>query len=338
MKESNFIQNYPYPVGLPYAIAHSDAEPLQRRVWAVPFTALQAIKLSALPVVAQYLSDPKDTEELINIDKYAVERVNQAIAGIKSPFYSDWITLLGTLTNEMPKLGIQPCFPLTEFANRIRSKSIQPLSERYAPRGRKELKPLEAMQFLRNGLAHGGELIPDDECRRVLVHYLPILNDLMGCFDFLTQAELWALAQDEKPCPFDSIVSTRRLVGPALSRSCEETKQEAKGTELLEPKEMELDDDLIAAFEQSPLVMKTPDGKILALYPLFYQSPTEPCAQYDGHFAIGAAKEGGLNGGLPKKNQRRGHFTTPAATMLFRRFANWKGRNIFVKHILSAKM
>jgi len=43
-----FVQDYPYPVALPYRIARDEDEELARRLWAIPFTALQAVKLTSL--------------------------------------------------------------------------------------------------------------------------------------------------------------------------------------------------------------------------------------------------------------------------------------------------
>ena len=282
-------EDYPYPVALPYRIARDQGGELARRVWAVPFTALQAVKLTTLPLVAQYLDDPAETEKLASRNPRAIDALNTAIAGIRSPHYSDWLTLLHIAGERLDQLKIEPVFPvntLREFLGAEENK-VSPFSEAYAPSGREKekLTLLEAMQFLRNGLAHGG-LPLRAECQQLLDHYLPILDTLLDAFAFLAEGEWLARAQDI-PTASEQKVRVQRL----------------RGATLPEPETVDLDEPLRHAFEQSDIVLRV-NHRVLPLHPLFYHQPTEPCAQYDqptepcaqydGHFARQAGATGAV--------------------------------------------
>jgi len=96
------VKDYPYPVALPYRIVWDKEEESVHRVWAIPFTALQAVKLTTFPMVAQYLLFPS----LEKPEREACDAINRAIAGIRHPYYSDWLTLLHTLIRHLGQLGI----------------------------------------------------------------------------------------------------------------------------------------------------------------------------------------------------------------------------------------
>jgi len=270
----DYERTFPYPVAMAYRIARDPQEIPVRRLWALHFTVLQALKLTTLPVVAQYLKDPRPTEKM---DREAVEAINRAIAGIRQPHFGDWITLFWTLAEHIPTLGIEPVFPLPELAKWIKERKVKPFSREYSSQGSEWLNHLEAFRELRNGLAHGGMFPPEEQCLKILDHYLPILEELLAKFDFLSKGEWLALAQEEPPGPLDSSVCVRRLLG----------------ADLPEPETIELDRSLREAFEESRLVLRI-DGQVLPLYPLFYQTPTEPCAHYDGHFALRVSQKEGV--------------------------------------------
>jgi hypothetical protein len=269
------VKDYPYPVALPYRIAWDEGEELARRVWAIPLTALQAVKLTTLPMVAQYLlADFIPSEEPET--RAACDAINRAIAGIRCPHYSDWLTLLHTLARHLGRLGIRPVFPVdTDTFRSALGKKVRPFSPAYSQAGRDSLTLPEAMQALRNGLAHGGLAPPPEECRQLLAHYLPILDTLLEAFAFLAEGEWLARAQ-EPPTGWESQVLVRRL----------------RGATLPDPEMVDLDEPLLEALRQSDIVLRTPEGRVLPLHPLFYHQPTEPCAQYDGHFTLQAGGTG----------------------------------------------
>jgi tetratricopeptide (TPR) repeat protein len=270
------LQSYPYPVAHPYSVVFDENHTPQTRVWALHFTTYQALKVSCLPVVSQYLTDPKETEAM---ERKAVDSLNRAIAGIRCPFFNDWITLLGTLAKRMPQVGIEPCFPLSVALDKLKQR-VQPFSDEYALRGQKDANLLEAMLGLRNGLAHGASLPPDERCLQLLTHYAPVLDNIMDAFDFLERCEIRVLEQEDLS-PLDDEAKVRRLVG---------AHRLGLKSQLPEPETITLSDAWRDAFEESPMAMAIEGGQVLPLYPLFFRGISEPCAQYDGHYVMRTMK------------------------------------------------
>jgi len=188
---------------------------------------------------------------------------------------------MGSLVKNMPKVGIEPCFPISECAKKLKEKVTPFFPDVYGLKGRSELNLLEAMQGLRNGLAHGAALPPDERCLELLEHYLPILDSIMGAFDFLQRCEIRILEQEEIS-PFDDEAEVRRLVGAQSP----------------EPETVELSDEWFDAFEESTVAISVESGEVLPLYPLFFRGVSEPCAQYDGHYVRRTVKPsaGGMEG------------------------------------------
>ena len=275
---TNVIQSYPYPIAHPYSVVWDENQNPQTRVWALHFTTYQTLKVICLPVVSQYLTEPKETEAM---ERKAVESLNRAIASIRCPFFNDWITLLGTLAKHLPKIGIEPCFPLSVAIGKLKQK-VQPFSDEYSLRGRGDVSLLEAMLGLRNGLAHGAALPTDERCLQLLEHYVPILDPIMEAFDFLERCEIRILEQEELSL-FDDEATVRCLVGAQLPK----------------PETITLSDEWLDVFEESTVAMSVESGEVLPLYPLFFRGVSEPCAQYDGHYVMRTVKPaaaGGMEG------------------------------------------
>src|SRR5262249_9656937 len=108
------IQNdFPTPVAYSYALIFDRKRSPSVRRWALCFTEYQTLRLIGLTLVSQYLRS-----NLAGIDfekdkaaQTAVEKLNTAIAGIRAPFFSDWITLVETLRSRLPALKLTPLFP-----------------------------------------------------------------------------------------------------------------------------------------------------------------------------------------------------------------------------------
>ena len=103
---ARIVEDFPYPVALPYALAFDAGQPASLRRWALCFTEYQLLRMVALPLVGQYLSDPIDES-----NPETIRKLNTAIASIRSPFFSDWIELVYSLRKHLPKVGIKVFFP-----------------------------------------------------------------------------------------------------------------------------------------------------------------------------------------------------------------------------------
>ena len=96
---SRILDDFPTPVAYTYSLIFDEDRNASVRRWALCFTEYQALRLIALPLVGQYLR-----ADLSAIDfprdkamESALRSLNKAIAGIRAPFFSDWITLVETL-------------------------------------------------------------------------------------------------------------------------------------------------------------------------------------------------------------------------------------------------
>src|SRR3954447_963941 len=97
------LNDFPYPVAYPYGLAFAGATPPPVRRWALCYTEYQLLRLVGLPLVCQYLLEPiNETAEK------PIGKMNTAIAGLRSPFFSDWIALAYTLREHLPKVGVSP--------------------------------------------------------------------------------------------------------------------------------------------------------------------------------------------------------------------------------------
>jgi tetratricopeptide (TPR) repeat protein len=269
---SRILNDFPTPVAYTYGLIFDASRDASVRRWALCFTEYQALRLIALPLVGQYLR-----AELPGIDfqkdkasENALRSLNRAIAGIRAPFFSDWITLVETLRDGLPTLGLTPLFPTLAAALK-KLKTREP--REFDLSGDRNLAPLRAILALRNGTAHGG--IPDEtEAARHLELYLPVLHQVLDAFDFLGESRLLVRqARPEEPVRREEIVRELRGVHPG------------------EPSERELSDEMVSAFLESPAVLVGPDGRVEPLYPLLNPQPedrpvpddVETIYLYDGH-------------------------------------------------------
>jgi tetratricopeptide (TPR) repeat protein len=268
---SRILDDFPTPVAYTYSLIFDEGRNASVRRWALCFTEYQALRLIALPLVGQYLRADLSGIDFLKdkASENALRSLNKAIAGIRAPFFSDWITLVETLRDWMPTLGLTPLFPsLAPALKQI--KAGEP--REFDLSGERKLAPLRAILALRNGTAHGA--IPDEaEAARHLEVYLPVLHQVLDAFDFLGESRLLVRqARPEEP--------VRR----------EETVRELRGVRPGEPIELELSDDQVAAFLESPAVLVGPDGRVEPLYPLLNPQPEirpgddrETIYLYDGH-------------------------------------------------------
>ncbi len=254
----------------PYSLIFDESQPASLRRWSLCFTEYQALRMVALPLVGQYLS-----EEIVESDPETIRKLNTAIASIRAPFFSDWIELAYSLRKHLPKVGIEAFFPGLSQALDVLGKKVEerPVDQR----GQSKLDPLRAILALRNATAHGA--LPDEaEAARHLEQYLPVLHDVLDAFDFLGDHVLKVRCDGPTPAPPDH-AWVRNLRGAVLT----------------DPVEEPLSDALEQAFrDECETVLLAPDGQVAPLYPLAKPLPdqvkqqalpvTERLFLYDGHY------------------------------------------------------
>ena len=208
-----FRDDFPYPVAHPYALIFDSALSAVERRWALCFTQYQTLRVLVLTLVSQYLREPINEGA-----KESVRVVNERIAALRSPMFSDWITAIRTLPRQWANLNLQPTFPGLldglKMLSVARERSV-------AKSGQKNLDPLEAILALRNETAHGG--IPkQDEAERHLAEYLPVLHQVLEAFDFLGDCGLKVCADRERALQ-GLPVRVRHLRGAELAEEVAET-------------------------------------------------------------------------------------------------------------------
>jgi hypothetical protein len=262
------LESFPYPIAYPYSLAFAAERTPADRCWALCFTEYQLLRTVCLPLLGQYLREGGDDAAADSLSA-----LNRTVAAIRSPFFSDWITLVFTLRRHLPRVGIEPLFPRLGAALDALRGSIQ----RPVPlRGDHRLDPFRAILALRNQTAHGG--LPDqDEAARHLDDYLPVLGEVLAAFDFLGECDL-LVCEDPQ-----AVAAGRGRV------------RSLRGAHPTEAIDTDLDDDLAAAFAESRAVLKTAEGRAAPLYPLFNTvADQEPLYLYDGHYGIRVETSGGV--------------------------------------------
>jgi hypothetical protein len=252
---------FPYPVTYPYALIFTPTDTASNRRWALCFTTYQLLRMVCLPLVGQYLQQEIDTNA-----RDSITALNRAIAAIRAPFFSDWITLLHTLRRHLTRLGIAPLFPqLGAALEALQAPEERPVGLRGTPR----LAPLQAILALRNETAHGG--LPDQvEAPAHLDAYLPVLHHVLDAFDFVGDTVLRVCTD-----------------APEMVVSGQARVRTLRGVQVGDAVDAVLSDDLVTAFTESPAVLTGPDGRVVPLYPLFNPvTEQEPLFLYDGHYGI----------------------------------------------------
>ena len=212
------LDDFPYPVAYPYSLIFDESQQASLRRWSLYFTEYQALRMVALPLVGQYLS-----EEIDESDPETIRKLNTAIASIRAPFFSDWIELAYSLRKHLPKVGIAAFFPgLSQALDALGKKVVErPVDQR----GQSKLDPLRAILALRNATAHGA--LPDEaEAARHLEQYLPVLHDVLDAFDFLGDHVLKVRCDGPTPAPPDH-AWIRNLRGAVLTDPVEEPLSDA---------------------------------------------------------------------------------------------------------------
>jgi hypothetical protein len=145
------LDAFPYPVAYPYSLIFDEDDKPSNRRWALCFTEYQLLRTVCLPLVCQYLREPINDNA-----RDSISSLHRAVVAVRSPFFSDWITLVHTLRRHLPKVGIDPLFP--QLAGAL--DALKGAEDRLVgARGNKRLDPLNAILALRNETAHGG--LPD---------------------------------------------------------------------------------------------------------------------------------------------------------------------------------
>ena len=266
MLKREIVKTYPYPVAKPYSIIIDESRSSQERLWSVPFTLYQALRIVTLPLLSQYLNDLRKAEEIPQEKIESVKSINEAVARIRCPFFNDWIRHYLTLCKHIPELFSNPFFPL--LSNELKSK-VEICEPFFDLRGNRSINRMEAILALRNSIAHGGQLPEEKKCIQIVDFYLPLLNFILEKFSFLGKSSLLLMTEDNIEDCQDSIRVTN-----------------LKGIEIDRQEELELDEKLKEYFKNS-VVMKNERGEYIPLYPLFIKKlEDEPVYAYDGHHSI----------------------------------------------------
>lgn len=252
------LDQMPFPIAAAYQrLMEEQASPQTRRE-ALHFTAYQLVRTVGLTLIGQYLTQglPRDASPR------ARQNLNQAIAKVRFLTFGDWLEVLNALHQygEELQLNFFPEFGEAMAKMEARRVAIPP---EYAlqPEGRwQELTWLEALLALRQSVDQPG-MNSEEACQEAIRLFCPFLDTLLIAFAFLREYELLALRSslDE---------DTLRV-------------QLLRGTRPLPPQKREVDDRYYVMFEFSPLLMRSPDDRVQALFPLF-QGVSEP--GYRGHF------------------------------------------------------
>ena len=270
MISQDILNCLPYPIATIYAdLQDEGASPHVKRE-AVYFTAYQLMRTVSLTLVGQYLHQ----EPPADAPYKAMHSLSRAVAGVRAPHFSDWITLLNTLHRVDASLrldffgGSFPGAMESMRANRVEIPRHYLLDAGGREQG---LTWLEALLALRNSTDHGG-LSREEDCLAAIQVFGPILDQLLTTFAFLGDYQLLALRStlDQDP------PRVQLLQGPQPPEFAHIPSQGG-----------ELEDDLYLAFELSPVVMRAPGGRVQELFPLFHAHiEGEPLYYYDGHFLL----------------------------------------------------
>lgn len=258
---TTIVGQMPYPIASVYAdLGDPNASPQTKRE-AVYFTCYQLMRTVGLTLVGQYLMRDLPSESPLK----ARDKLNRSIAGVRAPFFSDWIALLNGLNGNCNVLKLDFFAEFSDTMAAVKKNRVDIPESFKGHDGRfQNLTCFEALLALRNSAAHSG-MSRDDVCREAVVVFQPHLNQLLLEFAFLSKYELLTLRSflDAEPC----MVQVMRGPQPAAQEPCE------------------LSDALYAAFKDSPVIMRAPSGEVQALFPLFHgHLAGEPLRAYDGHY------------------------------------------------------
>ncbi len=265
------LDDFPYPVAYPYALIFDANQPASIRRWALCFTEYQLLRMIALPLVGQYLSQ----EQIDESHAETIRKLNTAIASIRAPFFSDWIDLVHALRKHLPRVGINPLF--ADLGKALDSLGANIEERPVDQRGQSRLDPLRAILALRNAIAHGGQ--PDEVVAlQHLEVYVPVLHEVLEAFDFLGDCRLKVRCEGPTPVTPDH-AWVRTLRGITITGPVEEPLEGALGH---------------ALSDECETVLVAPDGRVAPLYPLAKPLPdqagdralpdSERLFLYDGHY------------------------------------------------------
>ncbi|MBV9126150.1 MAG: hypothetical protein JO112_22605 [Planctomycetes bacterium] len=263
------LEAFPYPIAYPYSLIFAADEKPSDRLWALCFTQYQLLRLVGLTLVCQYLRQPQVAEDKPDV----LRAVNKAVAALRAPFFSDWLSLLYNLRSNFPRLNLEPVLPqLGSAMDRLKIREKRPV-------GKEPLPPLEAIIHLRNSIAHGG--LPDqNEAARHLAAYLPVLHQVLEAFDFLAGCRLAVWCGED--------ADAWSGYGPV---------QTLRGYRVPAPVAQELPPAWRDLFLESRAILVTEQDQAVPLLPFFNPvADREPLYLYDGHFGVEMPARGRRNG------------------------------------------
>jgi hypothetical protein len=185
------LDDFPTPIAYTYSLIFDEGRDASVRRWALCYCEYQLLRCVALPMVGQYLRADLGAIDFAR-DKAAeaaVKALNTTIAGIRAPFFSDWITLVETSRKRFSTLGLRPIIPdLDRALEAIKGKEVR----EFGMPGEPELAPLRAILALRNATAHGA-IADESAAAKHLDAYLPVLYQILDAFDALAGCRMLVL-------------------------------------------------------------------------------------------------------------------------------------------------
>lgn len=187
------VNGFPHPIARVYADLDDPGTSWQTRQTALYFTVYQLMRTVGLALVGQHLyrEDPTESEP-----GEARRKFNQAIAGLRCPYYSDWIKLLETAADcRVPlQLDLFEGMPGEETGFQSAVKALEgrralPVQFRLAGESSADVSLLRAFLALRNGTAHAG-MLTDDACRASWELFRHWVDEVLQPFRFLASCRL----------------------------------------------------------------------------------------------------------------------------------------------------
>jgi Adenylate and Guanylate cyclase catalytic domain len=161
------FNDFPTSIAYTYSLIFDEARDASVRRWALCYCEYQLLRCVALPMVGQYLRADLGAIDLAR-DKpaeAAVKALNTTIAGIRAPFFSDWITLVETSRKRLPALGLRPIIPdLVRALDALKDRE----AHEFEMPGEPQLTPLRAILALRNARVHGAVADEPDHAARAV--------------------------------------------------------------------------------------------------------------------------------------------------------------------------
>lgn len=211
---------FPYPIARAFAALEDPAASLQLRQEALYFSVYQLMRTVGLTLLGQYLIAPLPESAQTPEAERSRAKLASTIARLRSPYFSDWIALLKSLSKRAELLGLDFMPGFLPAMAAVKTERID-IPRDYGFRDNRQmlrwqdLDLWDAFLALRNHTAHSGQT-SDDVCRDDLALYRAALDRLFAHFGFLADYRLVAADADldDEETELDA-VPVRELRGAA---------------------------------------------------------------------------------------------------------------------------